>query len=536
MLHIWLLGITVSDMPGSLSSVAVVGGGPGGLLLASLIARSIPSAAVTVFERNRREDAFGFGVVFSDATLRTIDAADPVLAEALAETGTHWDRIEVWSQGERHGFAGNGMSAIHRKELLRRLQDSAELAGADIRYATVAPPLDELRRSFDLVVGADGANSTIRSQLEAEAPIGHTVETAGAKFIWFATDHLYDGLTFVHRVSNRGNFAAHAYPISNELSTFIVETDEDTWLRAGLDTFDVSQPPGPSDEFTRHYLEWLFAEDLQGGHLVANNSRWANFRTRRTEHWGRGNVVLLGDAVHTAHFSVGSGTKMAMEDAIELATQLTAVADGEKDLGAALAAYVDNAKVPVAKIQSAAVPSLSWWEHFGSYQRTLDPTTFSFHFFSRSIDIDKIARRDPELAAEVREHWKREHGADALHTPVDVAGTRLAGRSLGLTIDAGTATVDDGRGVRVVVPRVEVPADSAAADVDALAGSLPGSGGVVIDGAPTLARRLLAEEARLRRGLTVVVAGDDVTDPVVAETMILSGRTDAVATVIGPGR
>lgn len=520
-------------MSASLSRLAVVGGGPGGLLLASLVARSIPGVEITLFERNRREDAFGFGVVFSDATLRTIDASDPVLRQALAESGTHWDRIEVWGNGERHGFSGNGMSAVHRKELLRRLQLSAGQAGVDVRYATAAPALDELRGSYDLVIGADGANSAIREQLEADAPLGHSVATASAKFIWFATTHLYDGLTFIHRVSSRGNFAAHAYPISDELSTFIVETDEETWLKAGLDDFDITQPPGPSDEYTQFFLEELFEDDLQGGHLVANNSRWGNFRTRRTERWGRGNVIMLGDAVHTAHFSVGSGTKMAMEDAIELAVQLTAVANDEKDLKTALGAYVDNAKVPVGKVQAAAVPSLSWWEHFGFYQRSLDPTTFAFHFFSRSIDIAKIAQRDPGLAADVRAHWKQEHGADVLTTPVEVAGVSLAGRSLDLTVTAGVATIHDKNEGAATVPRVKVPSTALVADVESLAATLPATGAVVIQGPPTLPRRLLAEVARLRKGLTVVVVGDDVTDSAVAETMVLSGRADAVAAKVG---
>lgn len=520
----------------SLSRIAIVGAGPGGLLLASLVAQSIPQAEVTVFERNRKEDVFGFGVVFSDATLRKIDAADPTLHEALAEAGTHWDRIEVWSKGERHGFSGNGMSAIHRKALLRRLQASAERAGADVRYATTALPLHELRESYDLVVGADGTNSTIRQQLEQQAPLGHLVDTASAKFIWFATTHLFDGLTFIHRVTGPGNFAAHAYPISDELSTFIVETDEDTFARADLDTFDVSQPAGPSDEFSQYYLEWVFGDDLRGAGLVGNNSRWGNFRTRRTANWGRDNVVLLGDAVHTAHFSVGSGTKMAMEDAIELAAQLTAVAKSDKALDVALADYVANARIPVNRIQSAAVPSLSWWEHFGMYQRSLEPTTFAFHFFSRSIGIDKIAQRDPQLAAEVREDWQQTHGAAAVDTPLEIAGVTLAGRLLDFTVTAGVATVRDRAGAWVVVPRVEVPADAGAPDVDDVIVALPESGAVVIDGPQTLARQLLAERARLTRGLTVVLAGDDLANPVAAETMILAGRADAVAVEDGAER
>lgn len=530
MLRMTGFGPTVRCMsPSPMRRVAVVGGGPGGLLFSALLARSTPEVEITLFERNRRTDAFGFGVVFSDATLRAIDEVDPVLRAALNETGKHWDRIEVWSHGQRHGFDGNGMSAIHRKELLARLQASAEQAGVEVRYAVEAPPLSQLKGAFDVVVGADGANSSVREQLAAEVDLGHSVETASAKFIWFATSRLFDGLTFVHRASEHGNFAAHAYPISDELSTFIVETDENTWSRAGLDDFDVTQPPGMSDETTKAYLERVFAADLEGARLVANNSRWANFRTRRSERWGHDNVIMLGDAVHTAHFSVGSGTKMAMEDAIELASQLREVAHGTKQLATALDDYVQNAKTPVAKVQSAAIPSLSWWEHFGLYQRCMDPLTFAFHFFSRSIGIGKLAQRDPQLASEVRRRWRSEHGADALDTPIEVADVTLGGRMLRLRVAGACAELRDDTDVAATLPLVHVPADAPTESVKSLAAALPSSGAVVIDGPPTLARSLLAQEARLRRNLLVVMAGWDVESESDAETLVLSGRADAVA-------
>ena len=173
--------------------VAVVGGGPGGLFLATLLRRARPDVDVTLFERNQSTDAFGFGVVFSDATLRKIDEADPVLRDALTAHGRHWDRIDVWSEGERHGFSGNGMAAIHRRLLLKLLQENAAGAGVDLRFGRVAPPVDELSRDFDVVVGADGTNSVVREHL---GEVGHTVDTATAKFIWFGTTHLFDGLTF----------------------------------------------------------------------------------------------------------------------------------------------------------------------------------------------------------------------------------------------------------------------------------------------------------------------------------------------------
>lgn len=509
-------------------SIAVVGGGPGGLFLATLLARSRADRRVTVFERNARADAFGFGVVFSDATLRGIDAVDPVLRDALATHGTHWDRIEVRSNGESHGFAGNGMAAIHRKTLLRLLQENAEAAGVDIRFSTEAPPVPQLSSEHHLVVGADGTNSVVRDHLQQEVELGHSVDTASAKFIWFATEHLFDGLTFLHRSSEHGSFAVHAYPISDRLSTFIVETDPDTWARAGLDAFDVTQPPGPSDSRSQAYLAALFADDIGGSALVANNSRWASFRTRRTARWWHGNVALLGDAVHTAHFSVGSGTKMAMEDAIELARQL-----GEReDLAGALTAYQDERKPAVARIQEAAGPSLAWWERFGQYQRQLDPFTFAFHFFSRTIAIDKIEQRDAALAAMARSRWMATHGAAALRTPLEIGGRRTSGRVLEFSVGAEgwtllegghrLAAADDADRSLVVVrapDRVEQLAEAVA--------QLPSTGAVLVVGGAPLARNLLSEQARLGRRLKSVIV-DDLADPSI-ETVVLSGRADAVA-------
>jgi anthraniloyl-CoA monooxygenase len=515
----------------SLSRIAIVGGGPGGLFLASLLKRRRPGFEVTVFEQNRRTDTFGFGVVFSDATLRNIDEADPALRGALRDHGTHWDRIEVWSNGQRHGFAGNGMAAIHRKALLEQLQQNAKSAGAVLRFGSRAPSIDELLHGHDVVIGADGTNSGTRRHLEAEGSLGHEVEVASAKFAWFGTTHRFDGLTFVHRVAEHGNFAAHAYPISDELSTFIVETDHDTWRRAGLDAFDVDQPPGPSDTGSQAYLEHLFADDIPGAHLVANNSRWANFLTRSTARWWRGNVVLLGDAVHTAHFSVGSGTKMAMEDSVVLADELLAVAAGEKDLDAAFSDYQAVREASVGRVQAAAGPSLSWWEHFDAYHRGLDPLTFAFHFFSRSIGIDRIEQRDPALAACVRERWRARLGAPVLDSTVELTGpsaTVTMGRRLELRPgSAGLARLSDADGAEVEVPLVVVAEDGG--DVTHAARRLPTSGSVVVYGPASLARTRAAEEARLGRGLVTVIAGADLVDASAAETLVLSGRADAVA-------
>jgi len=249
--------------------IAIVGGGPGGLFLAALLKKADPGHEVMVFERNRADDTFGFGVVFSDRTLAGIDETDPLLREALAAYGTHWDAIEVRLKGERIRCGGNGMAAIARRTLLMLLQHSARDVGADLRFATEVRLTD--LDGFDLVVGADGTGSQIRESLEPS--FGSAVEAAAAKFVWFGTDYLFDGLTFVHERGPHGVFAVHGYPISADVSTFIVETDEPTWRAAGLDEFDVAAPPGPSDEKTRVYLEDLFAGQIDGHKLLVNNSR-----------------------------------------------------------------------------------------------------------------------------------------------------------------------------------------------------------------------------------------------------------------------
>ena len=481
--------------------VACVGGGPGGLFFATQLRRRAPHAEVVVLERNQPEDAFGFGVVFSDATLQRIHDADPVLREALAEHGTHWDRIEVRRDGERRGFTGNGMAAIHRRTLLPLLQAGAVEAGVELRFGVDVADAPE---GFDVVVGADGANSRVRERLLADgADLGHDVATATAKFIWFGTTHDVDGLTFVHRTGPHGAFAAHAYPLAPGISTFIVETDEQTWAAAGLDGFDPTTPPGVSDEVSRRYVEELFAPELDGAEVVANNSRWANFRTRRTARWHHGSTVLLGDAVHTAHFSVGSGTKMAMEDGIALAEVLAEATPASLD--AAFAAYEQQRQPAVARIQDAARGGLAWWERFGRYSSAFDMTQFAFHFFSRSIDIGRIEPRDPELVAQVRTAWTDRHGAAALETPLPVGGTTLPGRVLGWD---GAALLLDGT---AVAPR----------DVEVVAG------GDLHD------RILRSEDLRLpppagqgRPTVLVVEPGEQLD----AETAVLAGRADAVAT------
>ena len=537
----------------NLVRIAIVGGGPGGLFAATLLKLADAPAEVVVFERNRPQDTFGFGVVFSDATLRGIDDVDPVLLRALTEHGVHWDEIEVRIHGERWRCGGNGMAAIARMTLLRLLHDQAAGAGVDLRFQHDVPDPLRLAGDYDLVVGADGANSAVRRHLEAE--LQPSVSVASAKFIWLATTRLFDGLTFIHERGPDGVFAVHGYPYQvggtplppggPDASTFIVETDEESWRRAGLDAFDVSQPPGPSDLASKTYLEGLFAEHLDGHPLLVNNSRWGNFRTLRCGRWRSGNVVILGDAAHTAHFSVGSGTKMAMEDAAALVQSLTA---HPGDLDDALEAFETARRPPVDKIQGAAGPSLSWWEHFGRYHDHLEAPQFAFHFFSRAIPLDKLTARDPRFVADVSAWWAGRFGAPPLATPLSLSGRKVDGRVVAVIPPAGgggsVPVVRRGGqdlmpfhrpgdlrppaadwGLWLTAPDGEAGLGGALADLEA--GVAAGATVVAVTGGSPVTRVLLCEEARMVRGTPALLV-DDGLRAAQAATVVLSGRADLV--------
>jgi salicyloyl-CoA 5-hydroxylase len=516
--------------------IAVLGGGPGGLFAAALARTSDPSREVTVFERNRVDDTFGFGVVFSDATLAGIDQADPVLRDALAAHGVHWDPIEVRLRGERFRCGGNGMAAIERRTLLRLVRERAAAAGVELRFATPVEPDELVAAGYDLVVAADGANSRVRDRFAGA--FQPAVDTATARFIWLGTTHPFDGLTFVHERGPHGVFAVHGYPIGPERSTFIVETDERSWRLAGLDQFDAGQPPGPSDERSRRYLEDVFARHLDGHRLLVNNSRWGSFRTHRASRWrhrvGGTAIALLGDSAHTAHFSVGSGTKMAMEDAVALVAAL----DAHEDVDTALAAYEAVRRPQVERIQASARPSLSWWEHFGRAHDALPPWQFAYHFFTRSLTDARLRRRDAGYVAAAHDAWRSAHGAGPLESPIDVAGQRIPGRVVPVGDHAvrlpggalplrGEAAGGGAWGVRVEAPPTETGLAQA---MEAVArGAAAGAALVAVSGGTALTRRLLCEEARLRHRTTALLVPDAL-DEDAALTEVLSGRADLVGT------
>ena len=516
--------------------VAVVGGGPGGLFFAVLLRHADLAHEVTVFERNTADDTFGFGVVFSDRTLAGIEAADPVLIDAVEQHGQHWDEIWIRLKGERLLCRGNGMAAISRRLLLQLLQGRAIEAGATLMFERRVELAD--LHGYDLVVVAEGTNSAIRDALDTKfnGVFGSTVETAAAKFIWFGTDYRFDGLTFVHELGPHGVFSVHGYPISEDVSTFIAETDAQSWRASGLDSFDTDPRSGASDLKSKEYLERLFAEQIDGRQLLVNNSRWASFRTRRTARWHTLHpqpVVLIGDAAHTAHFSVGSGTKMAMEDAMTLAHSLV---EHSTDLATALDRYESVARPPVDAVQESARPSLSWWEHVGRYHAAFEPWQFAYHFLSRSISDSRLARRDRGFVGATHAAWAERHGAEPLASTCTIGGLNVASRVVVVDEVDGVPVPDwqscslRAAGVSPVISVVEAPSSdgSMVPSFGALAAATArGVAAVVIYGGTAHTRRLLCEQARLHHRVPAILVDPGMTHDA-AVTAVLSGRADLV--------
>lgn len=521
--------------------IACVGGGPGGTFFASLIKQMNPSWEVTVFERNRSDDTFGFGVVFSDSTLANLSDSDSVLKERLSDIGQYWDTIEVRIKGSVSRCGGNGMTSIPRKELLQLLYHRAEEVGVTIRFST---PVDQFGAlsDFDLVVSSDGANSILRASLADK--IRPSVDIAKAKFIWFGTSYRFNGLTFLFRESSDGVFAVHGYPIDESRGTFIVETDEETWKRAGMDGFDASSPPGVSDEFSKSYLEELFNDEIEGHKLLVNNSRWGNFKTIRNDLWHYNNYVLVGDSAHTAHFSVGSGTKMALEDASALAKAFEGYGG---DLEKTLQTYEDSRRPNVDHIQASAKPSLRWWENFGTYYQQLKIEQFSTHFFTRAITLNRLSRRDRGFVEDSLRWWKSKYGENPLETRFDLNGLRVDSREVEITVgDDGAcwASLKIGNGVKSIklitnwaepitsdcgalltISKDQYGFDRAVDDLEGLAMRYPMV--IAISGGDHSDRRSLAERCKLVHHIPTLIIESEV-DPDLGETLVLSGRTDFV--------
>jgi anthraniloyl-CoA monooxygenase len=373
--------------------IAVVGGGPGGLYFAALTKRLDPRHEITIWERNAADDTFGFGVVFSDETLGGIEHADPLIHTAMQREFARWDDIDVHYRGEVITSGGHGFAAMSRRRLLGILQDRCADLGVTMLFRTDAPDIDRLRPEYDLVVASDGANSAVRAQYaDFFAP---DREQRRCRYMWLGTDKVFDAFTFYVEQTPHGVMQVHGYPYDATGSTFIVEMHDDVWRAAGFDASEGTVfEPGQSDEESVKKIRELFANVLDGHELVANNSRWLRFATIRNACWRHGNVVLLGDAAHTAHFSIGSGTKLAMEDALALAAAL----HEHDDMPPALTAYEDERRPVVESTQRAAQASLEWFENLGQYVHQ-DPMRFAFNILTRSrrVTYDNLRLRDPEF-------------------------------------------------------------------------------------------------------------------------------------------
>ena len=401
--------------------IAIVGGGPGGLYLAALMKQLDAGHEVTVWERNAPDDTFGFGVVFSDETLGGIESADTTIHRAMESRFARWTDIDVAIDGRSSTIGGQGFAAMSRKELLRILQARVAELGVEVHYRTVAPDADELRATHDLVVAADGLNSQVRTRY-ADA-FGPSLDPRHNKYIWFGTDLVFEAFQFIVRNTEFGTMQIHGYPYSDKGSTFIVEMHEDVWRRAGFDrTEGEAFPPGVSDEYAVERVAEIFADDLGGHRILTNNSKWLSFTTVRNASWHHDNVVLLGDAAHTAHFSIGSGTKLAMEDALALAACL----HEHDSVPTALAAYQEERKPVVESTQRAAQASLEWFENIGRYADQ-DPDEFVFNLLTRSrrITFENLKDRDREFAARIQGAFARQVAGGDEQAPAMFQPTRI---------------------------------------------------------------------------------------------------------------
>jgi anthraniloyl-CoA monooxygenase len=370
--------------------IAVVGAGPAGLYFALLIKRLEPSHEVTVFERDGPDDTFGWGIVFSDQTFEYLRESDAASFEAIVAACEKWDNVDIVHRGERITVRGNRFSGIARIRFLQVLHARCREAGVDLRFHTAISDVAGLS-AHDLLVGADGANSLVRRTYEA---IFRPSVTYGRdKYIWLGTPKLFHGLTLTFVEHPAGLFAAHSYKFDRHASTFIVECSEATWRSAGLDAMSETQ--------VTTLLQDVFRDHLDGQPLLTRNFvRWLNFPLVTNERWFGDRVVLLGDALHTAHFSIGSGTKLALEDAIGLTGAFAEAPDPAE----ALPLFERSRRPRVEQYQQAAMDSLRWFENMGDYIH-LEPLAFAVEAMTRSnrVDFDKLKQRDPDFVARVVE-------------------------------------------------------------------------------------------------------------------------------------
>jgi anthraniloyl-CoA monooxygenase len=416
--------------------IACIGGGPAGLYLGILVKRVAPEHQVVVYERNRPTDTFGFGVVFSDATLGNLAAADPETHQQITDRFARWDDIEIHVGGEVLRSTGHGFCGIERKQLLHILQSRARELGVELAFEHEIRSLAEV--SADVIVACDGVASATREQLAAE--LEPRIDVRPNRFVWLGCTVPYEAFTFVFKQTPYGLFRVHAYRYHEDGSTFIVECRDETWRQAGL-----AERDGTDEDRTVAILSEVFAEELAGHQLVKNRSIWRNFPTVRCGKWHAGNVVLVGDAAHTAHFSIGSGTKLAMEDVIVLRDCLLA----HRDIPEALATYEARRRPEVEALQAAAQASLEWFEGTERYL-AMAPIQMTYNLMTRSLRVShaSVAKRDPHLARGVERLLAASVGVTSDPPPPPTAlpfalGDRRTSSRIAVAPTAGTEPDDD---------------------------------------------------------------------------------------------
>jgi 2-polyprenyl-6-methoxyphenol hydroxylase-like FAD-dependent oxidoreductase len=365
--------------------IAVIGGGPGGLYFAYLWKRRHPEASIDLFEQNPAGATWGFGVVFSEQALEFLRADDPDTVDAIAPRMESWKNITLYLRGESVTLDGVGFSSIGRLELLTILQQRLAAVGVTPRYDTTIQSVDQLT-GYDLVVAADGLNSLVRRSFESE--FGASVSHSHNKFAWYGTTKRFETLSQTFVRTDLGTFNAHHYRYAPDMSTFLVECDIATWHAHGFADKTIEQ--------SQAICEQIFAATLDGHKLISNKSVWRNFPWIWNERWSHGNMVLIGDALHSAHFSIGSGTRLAIEDAIALTKALEA----EAGIDAALARYESERKPIVKKLVTAARTSADWYEKFPDHMK-LDLMDFSYSYITRSgrIDDARLRAMSPQFMA-----------------------------------------------------------------------------------------------------------------------------------------
>ena len=472
--------------------IGVLGGGPAGLYFALLAKRANPSHQVTVVERNAPDATFGWGVVFSEETLGALRDADHPSHAEITDTFARWSAIDVVYGGRTIRSGGHVFSAIARKRLLEILQRRCRDVGVELAFHTEAPGLEAFE-GHDLVVAADGVNSTARRLLADH--LRPTLDVHRSRYVWFGTDLVLDAFTFVFRATEHGMFQVHAYPFDAQTSTFIVECSEGAWRRAGL--------ADAGEEESIAFCQELFAPELAGHKLLSNRSLWTSFVTVRCTSWHHGEVVLLGDAAHTAHFTIGSGTKLAMEDAVALAGALQR---HPGDRRAAVTDYELERQPVVERFQEAARASATWFEDVGRYDG-MEPVQFAFNLLTRSGRIGhlELTRRDARFVAAVDRFFA---GTPAALVPPPPLRTPLRQRALTICNRVALAVVgeDDADGGRLAEPAERHHLEAAAAGVGVVVSELvavapdgrvtPGTPGLWEEGHAEAWRRLAAAARR----------------------------------------